>query len=143
MSIDPEPPTRTHRVHLDERRHIYMDASWDADDAVASAVFDTGASVTVVDQRFARIHRALFTPEGTSAGMDATGRTVSTPMAVMRGPRILGAQLADGLVALVDLSGANSTVDLPMDLILGWTVLSQAHWYIDHHAARAACLRPR
>jgi hypothetical protein len=31
-----------------------------------------------------------------------------------------------------------------MDLILGWTVISQADWVIDHAAARAHCqLRAR
>lgn len=140
LALDAEAPTETRSMHLDDRRHVYFDVVWDEIDGVASAVFDTGASVTVVDQGFVHRHPRLFTAAGTSAGMDATGRSVSTPMAIMRGPRILDQTLTDALIAVVDLSRANSTVGRPMDLILGWTVLSQAAWYIDHHAARAACL---
>lgn len=140
LVLDAGAPPQTRSVHLDDRQHVYLDATWDEVDGVASAVFDTGASVTVVDQRFVQRHPALFTLERPSTGMDATGRLVHTPMAIMRGPRILGQKLADAPVAVLDLSGANSTVSRPMDLILGWTVLSQADWYIDHPSARAACL---
>lgn len=140
LVLDAEAPTETHAVHLDERRHVYFDATWEETAAVATAVFDTGASATVVDQGFLQRHPSLFTPDGMSTGMDAAARRISTPMAIMQGPRILDRQLSDALVAVVDLSAANQTASRPMELILGWTVLSQANWYIDHNAARAACL---
>lgn len=130
LTLDAEAPTDTHAVHLDERRHVYFDATWDETAAVANAVFDTGASATVVDQGFVQRHPSLFTPDGTGTGLDATGRPISTPMAIMRGPSILDRQLSDAVVAVMDLSGANLTVGRPMHLILGWTILSQANWYI-------------
>lgn len=140
LTLDSQAPTRTCSVHLDDSRHVYLDATWDGVDEVASGIFDTGASVTVADLSFVQRHPELFTPDGMSTGMDATGWWVTTPTAIMRGARVLDQQLTDALVAVVDLSGANSTVSRPMDLILGWTVLSQAVWYIDHPASRAACL---
>jgi hypothetical protein len=140
MTLDPAPPADTQPVHLGVNRHVYLEATWPKADAAASAVFDTGAAVTVVDDRFAGMHQELFTPQGTSTGVDVTGHSLETRMATMRAPRILGKQLAEALVAIVDLSAANRTLDRPMDLILGWTLLSQADWYIDHPGRRAACL---
>jgi hypothetical protein len=93
-----------------------------------------------VDERFAGLHPELFTPERTQTGVDVTGHSIQIPMAIMRAPRLLGEHLADALVAIVDLSAANRTLDPPMDLIIGWTLLRQADWYIDHAGRRAACL---
>ena len=129
----------TRPVHLDERGHVYVDLGWAGHEPVASAVLDTGASVTVVDRAFARRHPGLFTPQATSTGTDATGRSVEAPMATMRGPRILGEQFADSLVAIVDLHDANSTLPRPMDVILGWTTTSQADWFVDHPRGQAGC----
>jgi hypothetical protein len=47
---------------------------------------------------------------------------------------------AGALVAIVDLSDPSRTLERRMDLILGWRVLSQADWYVDHDGARAACI---
>jgi len=42
---------------------------------------------------------------------------------------------------VVDLSRANATLDLPMDLILGYTTLRQANWLFDFPAKRWAITR--
>lgn len=142
LTVDPEPPARTHPIHIGERGHVYLDPAW-PDGSTARAVFDTGASVTVVDADFAARHPGLFTTLPSSSGTDASGLTLETPMARMHGPRILGEQFADSLVAIVDLTGPNRTVQRPMDLILGWPITGQADWYVDHPGSRAACtLRP-
>ena len=41
-------------------------------------------------------------------------------------------------VAGVDLSQVNATVELPMDLILGYNVLSKASWLMDFPTRRWA-----
>jgi hypothetical protein len=140
LTLDGPSPRDTHAVHITDRGHVYLDLSWADGPAAASAVFDTGASITVVDEAFARRHAHLFTPVGVSTGTDAAGVEAETPMALMKGPRILGMQLAEARVAIVDLAVANGTLDRPMDIGLGWTVISQCDWFIDHPAARAACL---
>ena len=140
MTVDPPPPAATRPMHVGTNRHIYLEATWSDGGATASALFDTGASVTVVDARFAGLHQELFIPQGTSTGVDVTGESVEVRMATMRAPSILGEQLAEALVAIVDLSAANRTLDRPMDLVLGWTLLEQADWYIDSPGRRAACL---
>lgn len=140
LTLHPATPPVTHPIRLGGNRHVHLEADWGDGGPVASAMFDTGASVTVVDERFARLHPELFTFHGTSTGLDATGASAEMQMATMRAPRILGEQLAEAVVAVTDLSAANRELDHPMDLILGWTLLSQADWYVDHDGRRAACL---
>jgi len=140
LVVDPEPPERTHPVHVGANGHVHLDTSWDDGSLTASALFDTGASATIVDESFAARHPDLFTPAGSQTGVDVTGASAETRMAIMRGPSVLGVQLPAALVGIVDLGAANRTIDRPMDLILGWTSLSQADWYVDHAGRRAACL---
>lgn len=139
LRLDGDLPDEVTPIHLDARRHIYLDATWPGSAARASAVFDTGASVTVVDQTFVNGHRELFEPAGTSHGTDSAGAVVETAMAMMRGPLVLRRAMPDSLVAIVDLDGANSTLERPMDLILGWPIISAAVWVFDHSEQVGAC----
>jgi hypothetical protein len=140
LVLNPERlPPGDHGVVLGMRQHVYLDAGWNEATIGGSGVFDTGASITVVDRGFADRHSELFRLGGTRSGTDATGQTADVPIAVMKGPRLLGVEFADALVALVDLSAANKDLDRRMDLILGWTVIGQANWIIDHATGRAAC----
>lgn len=129
-------PSDEYDIHLDAGRHVYLAADWGSS-STTGAVFDTGASVTVVDQEFAARHPELFSSAGTSAGTDASGETVETPMALMAGPTILGRTFTESPVAIVDLAAVNRTLARPMDLILGWPLISQAGWLIDHDRAKA------
>jgi hypothetical protein len=139
LRLDGDMPGEAIPIHLDASRHIYLETTWSHTDTLASAVFDTGSSVTVVDLAFFSSHPELFTSSGMSEGTDASGEVAETPMAVMRRPVILGSELSDSLVAVVDLSGANRTVERRMDLILGWPIISQAAWVIDHASRVATC----
>lgn len=139
LRLDGDLPDAVTPIHLDAGCHIYLDASWSGVATHANAVFDTGASVTVVDQRFFSARPELFSSTGTSAGTDASGAVVETPLAMMRGPVILQRHLSDSLVAVVNLEAANSTVEWPMDLILGWPIIRQAVWVFDHAERVAAC----
>lgn len=128
-------------VYIGQGRHVYLDTVWPANETTASAVFDTGASVTVVDAAFVAVHPSLFVPAGISQGTDASGTIADTPMVTMAGPQILGRSFASSMAAVVDLSAANGTVERRMDLILGWPILTQANWIIDHPSRRAALTR--
>lgn len=127
-----------HRIHLGEGGHVYLDLAWPPDGPAASAVFDTGASVTVVDTAFAQAHPELFIPTGASRGTDSSGATFETPMVRMAGPRLLGRDFAATRAALVDLEPVNRTIQRRMDLIIGWPILRQANWMIDHAGGLAA-----
>lgn len=125
----PTPPDAT-PIFLDRGYHIYLDLSWLG--VTAGAVFDTGASVSVVDAAFAEAHPHLFAAQGTSQGTDASGTTFDTAMVVMLGPRILGRAFTSTPAAIVDLDVVNQTLERKMDLIIGWPILRQANWAIDH-----------
>jgi hypothetical protein len=138
LRLDGPAPRVTAPIVITEGRHVYLDVSWPGVGVTASAVFDTGASVTVVDAAFVDTNPTLFTPDGTSQGVDGSGAAMDTPMVVMSGPQILGGSFASSPAAVVDLSAANRTVARRMDLILGWPILHQANWMIDHAEQQAA-----
>jgi hypothetical protein len=110
---------------------VYADVTWPTGES-ASAVIDTGASITVVDERFATQHPQLFTHEGIGEGTDASGTVLRTPVVRMAPIHMLGAELAASPAAVVDLSAANAAVEGRIDLILGWPILSQGTLTIDH-----------
>jgi hypothetical protein len=119
---------------MDERDHCYVELDWT--DAHAQACFDTGAGLTIVDQAFIDKHPRLFEPAGTSTGIDATGASVETPMFLMAGPMIGGTQFTAHTVAALDLAPVNATLELPMDVILGYPTIRQASWLFDFPARR-------
>jgi hypothetical protein len=133
LLLDGDLPDEVHQIHLDATRHVYLDVAWRTGE-VASAVLDTGASMTVVDAGFAARHRGLFAPlDEASAGIDASGAVQETRMVRMAAIQMLGAELEESLAAVVDLKAANATVQRNMDLILGWPILSQGVFVVDHH----------
>ncbi len=123
-------------LFLDSKAHPYVDVRFP--DGAARAVWDTGASITVVDMGFVQRHPACFKETGHSSGVDSTGATQETPMYVMAGVSIGGAAFPPHRVAGVDLSPVNATIDVPMDLILGYSTLSQTNWLMDFPRQRWA-----
>lgn len=147
LRIEPTPhPDAALPLLMDARNHCYVELSWPATQIRAQACFDTGAGLTVVDQGFIDKHPALFERAGASTGMDSTGAQVETPLYVMAGAVIGGAQFAGDTVAALDLAPVNATLDLPMDLILGYPTIRQARWLFDFPArrwsSRAVGIRP-
>ena len=100
-------------------------------DAVVSAVWDSGAGITVVDGGFVAQHPQHFEGATPSWGTDATGAHVETPTFIMSDVTIGGTLFAPHRVAAVDLSEASAKTDAPLELILGFTTLCQADWYFD------------
>ncbi len=116
-------------LHLDQRFHPYVDVNFGT--AQASAVWDTGASLTIVDTNFVQKNPACFQESGQSSGTDSSGATMETPMFVMAATTIGGIAFPPHKVAGVDLSQVNATLEVPMDLILGYSTLSRANWVFD------------
>lgn len=136
LRLDGPVPRMAEPLYLDRGNHIYLTARWD--NASAAAVFDTGASLSVVDTALVDRYPHLFIEHGESEGTDASGSTTQTPIVEMAGPAILGHRFANTMAAAVDLGQVNATLDRPMDLILGWPVIQQANWFIDHTSRTAA-----
>jgi hypothetical protein len=129
-------PEATLPLQVDDRGHLYTPASWG--DVIASACWDSGAGSTVVDEGFVAAHPELFTPIGTTVGADNSGTTAETPLYLMTGPVIGGAQFAASQVVAVDLGPVNESLQYPMDLIVGPPTYRQANWLFDVPARRWA-----
>jgi hypothetical protein len=114
---------------LGSKSHPYLDVQWET--ATASAVWDSGAGITVVDAALIARYPALFSSAGQSTGTDATGARQETPMYRMVGPTIGGVRFPALRVAAVDLAPVNARIDIPMDLVLGYNALRHAHWWFD------------
>ncbi len=118
----------------DRRGHPYVDVQWPG--VSGHACWDSGAGATVVDRAFWLGHPSLFEQVGVSAGTDANGAAVETPLLLMAGPVIGRRAFSRHKVVAVDLSGVNGTADYPMDLILGYPTIRQADWLFDFPAGR-------
>jgi hypothetical protein len=116
-------------LFLDRKFHPYVDVRFGA--SSAKAVWDTGAGMTIVDSSFLNEHPNLFQAEGRSTGIDSTGTQLETPMLMMSATSIGNRPFPPQRIAAVDLSRVNSTIEVPMDLILGYSTLRQANWWFD------------
>jgi hypothetical protein len=134
VSLDPPDLALDERYVRGRRGHVYLDIRWPGASAVAC--WDTGAGATVVDRGFWLRHPDLFELVGMSVGTDANGDSAETPLLLMAGP-VIGRHTFDRhKVVAVDLSAVNSTLDHPMDLILGYPTIRQADWLFDFPAGR-------
>jgi hypothetical protein len=114
---------------LSTRSHPHVVVRWG--EVEATALFDTGASVTVVDTAFAAEHPELFEPLPPSTGIDAAGNRAETPMARMAACEIGGRRFAASLATIVPIRGIRQAGDPEFDLVLGVPVIRQADWIID------------
>ncbi len=118
-----------HELVVDTKFHPYVTLRFG--EITATAVWDTGASITVADMSFINTYPTLFQEVGKSQGTDAIGANMETPLFIMASPMIGRHEFSPHTVAGVDLSHVNAHAELPMDLILGYTTLRQAHWVFD------------
>lgn len=133
VQIDPDQATEAdyafQELFLDQRFHPYVEVQFET--AKGNAVWDTGASITIVDLNFVKKHPAYFQEAGHSVGTDSTGLQMETPMFTMATSLIGNNTFPPHKVAGVDLAQVNSTIEVPMDLILGYSTLSKANWWFD------------
>jgi hypothetical protein len=116
-------------LFLGRRAHPYVPIQ--LGDVTASAVWDTGASMTVVDTNFVVRAPGFFPAVGTSTGTDSTGAQQETPMYMMAAATIGGYTFPTQRVAAVNLARLNATLERSMDLIIGYNAYSKAHWLFD------------
>ena len=123
-------------LFLDRRSHPYINVQFGA--VEAKAVWDTGASITLADLNFINSQPAFFAEAGRSIGTDATGNQQETPMFMMSAAVIGQHLFPPHRVVGVDLAPVNSQIEMPMDLILGYSTLSKANWLFDFPGVRWA-----
>jgi predicted aspartyl protease len=135
LDLDPPPGVRMeNELTPGQGGHIYVEASWPG--VVARACLDTGAGATVVDRTFWLGHPELFKQIGATTGTDANGDQAETPLLLMDGPMIGQYAFSEHKAVAVDLSQVNSTLDKPMDLILGYPTILLGDWLFDFPARR-------
>src|SRR3954471_20916121 len=130
LGVDTDAPVDAERpLPLSSGSHPHVVVGWG--DIEATALFDTGASVTVVDTAFAAAHPELLEPLPTSTGTDAAGNRAETPMARMAACAVGGRRFDASLAVIVPIRGIQRAGDPEFDLILGLPMIRQADWIID------------
>ena len=105
-------------------------------------MWDTGASLTVVDSSFVEAHSDLFTFEIVDDGLgdsseeltaiDSTGHDVALRPARMAACTIGGVVFGESPCATMDFEAIDGGGDdLPFRLALGFPLLTMADWIID------------
>lgn len=97
----------------------------------ASAVWDSGAGMTVVDTGFFERYPRLFEVIGSATGTDAAGNSLESAVAVMAPCTLGGCELPSSKVAIVDLASVAATTDRPLEMIVGYTTYHHADWIFD------------
>jgi len=118
-----------HPLMVDQKFHPYIPLKFG--EVTANAVWDTGASITIVDMAYVQAHPDFFHEVSTSTGTDSTGTSMETPMYIMAPALIGDIFFPPHTIAGVDLSQVNAMIEVPMDFILGYSTLRHANWLFD------------
>jgi len=121
-------------LYCDDKYHPYMNV--ELGDSEISAVWDTGAGITIVDAQLILDHPSTFQIISDSEGTDANGNVKQTPTYLMTGMIVDGYVFPPHHVATVDLSVVNTTIVKKMDMILGYSSIRFADWWIDFPAKK-------
>jgi hypothetical protein len=103
----------------------------EADGRRGNAVWDSGAGITLVDRSFVQKNPELFVPIGNEIGTDSTNTQRETPIFMMKALKVAARIFHTVKVAAVELRPHDSHVEIPMDFVLGYSVLRQANWVFD------------
>ncbi|MFP5520646.1 MAG: retropepsin-like aspartic protease [Bdellovibrionia bacterium] len=97
----------------------------------AVAVWDTGASITIVDLNFFKQYRELFHSGGKTTGTDSAGHTFETEIYMMKPIKIGEHLFPTHRVVPLDLNHLGPKTGRGMDFILGYSTIRYANWLMD------------
>lgn len=95
------------------------------------ALFDTGASATVVNQSFADEHPELFDIISMDTGMDWTGTEHEAQIVSVKNLSLDSICFEEHEAGILDLSNAKKYLEKPIELIIGATTIELAKWDFD------------
>lgn len=95
-------------------------------------LFDTGASITIVDSAFASMHPEAFTYLGQEIGTDSTGTKIESDSIQIRSMKIKNYEFAPHLGATADLSFISKASGFDVALIIGTSTIMQKVWEFDY-----------
>ncbi|PPD41495.1 MAG: hypothetical protein CTY15_13505 [Methylocystis sp.] len=107
-----------------------------AGDAAVVALFDTGAEISAVDQRFVEAHGNLFSPvKAKSAASEAGGRQFSAKIYKIKSLDLGEGRRLRGIYALAyDFGVLREALGPQTPFILGYNVISRFNWVMDFRA---------
>lgn len=105
--------------------HILAEMRWPT--AAATALWDTGAGITLIDRRFAEAHPTLFEHAGSTTATDVLGSHGELGLARVSGYNIDGIHFDGHIVAIADLPEIPDRIDAA----IGFPTVSQARWTVD------------
>ncbi len=116
-------------LHIGNKVKPYVDAF--LGETKVSAIWDTGAGITVVDSSIVQKYPEYFERINDVQGTDSTGASTTTPMYMMQSMIIGNYQFPTLKVIEIDLSSLNEKLEKPMEIILGYNSLNKANWLLD------------
>lgn len=131
MRVSPKPPEKTSN-DLSVGRHGLMSVPVTWGEAPALAVWDTGATITAVDLRFARTHPENFKRVRRHVdGIDGTGQKISVESWRAKKLQVGSRSFRNVLVVALDLGLLNGETSGRADAVLGFNIIRKADWYFD------------
>ncbi len=126
----PKIPDRYTPRTLDLRSTGYFTVPFSLNSQALNAVWDTGASSSVVDPKIVKAHPALFEHLGTSDnGIDiVSSRSFSFEFYRMKQAKLADFNVKDTIVISKDL---NMAVNVQQDAIIGFDLISRFNWMFD------------
>lgn len=110
-------------------RHPHVDVVWGG--LRVLAVWETGASASIVDPRLVHEHPQLFSAPRVTTGRDASGTVVNGDIVTMAPLTIGGRDFAASEAAVVPLTALRDVDGRPVDMIVGWPLIGSADWILD------------
>lgn len=126
-------PDDSARANLELARHVNGSplVDVDFDNVTVQACWDTGASLSVVDERFARTHPQIIDIGVELSGLDAEGPSMSGTAGVLAACRIGGQSFESSACIIFDLGPLNATLESPLSIIVGMPLAKRADWLFD------------
>jgi hypothetical protein len=116
------------------------------DDTSATAIWDTGAGMTLVDQTWAQTHPDVVTilnVQDHGTGTDSTGSAVPGRHGRLAGYSVLGVRFPGNQpCGVIDLSPFNAHMSKPITMFLGLPQIRQVDWLLDFPRRKIAILEP-
>ena len=139
IELDGPAPAEADWFPLATEPHRTPTVEVDWDHCQSTAIWDTGAGVTLVDQSWAQSHPDIVTiGDEIGRGTDVTGAQASHPWGMLPACRIGGRRFGEQVCGVVDFSVLNATLASPIEVVVGLPLITQTSWCMDFPGRRWA-----
>lgn len=134
--LDAAKPTEVMNFTEDESGHILLPVTLHKQKPVEiTAMFDSGAAITVVDVALVKAHPEIFTIIQDNSVTDTHGNVIPTLLVIASNLRVGQASFVAEFMMAVDLSATQKASGQKVTMILGHNITIGANWYfsfVDH-----------